>query len=152
MSQLQEHYDKIYRYCFFKIRDARLAEDLTQETFLRFFSRNNYVNRGKPLAYMYTVAKNLCADSFRESASVKKNTEPLTDEAPAPGTGLYSREDSLALRQALAELPDDSREVFLLRYANELSMAEISAVTGLSRFSLRRKINASLKFLKERMV
>ncbi|MCL2406106.1 MAG: RNA polymerase subunit sigma-24, partial [Defluviitaleaceae bacterium] len=35
---LQEQYDKVYRFCYFKVKNSHLAEDLTQETFLRFFS------------------------------------------------------------------------------------------------------------------
>lgn len=63
---LSEQYDKIYRYCYFKVKNACLAEDLTQETFLRYFAQTSYVHRGKELAYLYTIARNLCADFYRK--------------------------------------------------------------------------------------
>jgi len=61
---LQEQYDKVYKYCYFKVKNAHLAEDLAQETFLRFFGQQSYISRGKPLAYLYTIAKNLCIDAY----------------------------------------------------------------------------------------
>jgi RNA polymerase sigma-70 factor (ECF subfamily) len=147
MLPLRDEYDKIYRYCYFKLRNRAQAEDVTQEAFTRFFSRHDYVDRGKPLAYLYTVARNLCVDAFRE-----KTPLPLTDELneiPAAENEYKTLEDSLALKQALATLAEDERELLLLRYANELSMAEISGITGLSRFAARRKINAALKKLRQ---
>ena len=66
---IAEQYDKIYRYCYFKLHNAHVAEDITQETFLRFLECEGYRDAGKPLAFLYTVARNLCIDEFR-----KKNT------------------------------------------------------------------------------
>ncbi len=147
MLPLREEYGKIYRYCYFKVRNRALAEDLTQEAFLRFFARHDYVDRGKPLAYLYTVARNLCADSFRERKALPLEDEQ--NEIPAQGDAYAALEANVALRQALAGLAEDERELLLLRYANELSMAEISGFTGLSRFALRRKINGALGKLKQ---
>lgn len=62
---LEEQYDKIYRYCYFKVHSRETAEDITQETFLRFFESRNYEDTGKPLHYLYTVARNLCIDEYR---------------------------------------------------------------------------------------
>ncbi|MEM0580139.1 sigma factor [Blautia sp. HA2174] len=55
-ADIEEQYDKIYRYCYFKTQNAALAEDLTQECFLKYISQNTYVERGKELAYLYTIA------------------------------------------------------------------------------------------------
>ena len=60
---LSAQYDKIYRYCCFHLRDPQLAEDLTQETFLRFYRQASYQEQGKALAYLYTIARNLCLDA-----------------------------------------------------------------------------------------
>lgn len=140
---IKEQYDKIYKYCYFKVSDATLAEDLTQETFLKYFSQNSYIDRGKPLAYLYTIAKNLCTDSFR-----RKKTEELSDEYPANDpTGLM--ELQIAVRQALKTLPILEQEMVLFRYVNELSVGEISKITGLSRFAVYRKTNIALAELKK---
>jgi RNA polymerase sigma-70 factor (ECF subfamily) len=140
---LQEQYDKIYNYCYFKVKNAPLAEDLTQETFLRFFSQNSYIGRGKPLAYLYTIAKNLCIDVYR-----KIGEQPLSEDIADAETGTDALEASIAVKEAVAALPNDMQEILLLRFSNELSMREICGITGLSRFAVRRRINGALKKLR----
>jgi RNA polymerase sigma-70 factor (ECF subfamily) len=139
---LEEQYDKIYRYCYFKTHSQYIAEDVTQETFLRYFRQTTYINRGKPLAYLYTIAKNICNDYF-----TKRVTEPLEED-----TLMEDKEDdlitSIVLKQSLKALPEDMQELILLRYVNELSVGEICNIVGLSRFAVYRKINSGLKELK----
>lgn len=138
---LEDQYDKIYQYCYFKVKNKETAEDLTQETFLRYFAQNTNLNHGKPLAYLYTIAKNKCTDYFR-----KKQTEPLDetfaleDETPAVLT-------HLVVRQAVKALPAELAEIVLLRFGSELLIHEIAAVLHLSRFAVHRKLNAALKEL-----
>ena len=69
---LSEQYDKIYRYCYFKVNDRCAAEDLAQETFLRYFSHTPYISRGKQLAYLYTIARNLCCLGRPQKAALPK--------------------------------------------------------------------------------
>ena len=140
---LQEQYNKIYKYCYFKVNDSYLAEDLTQETLLRFFEQNSYINRGKPLAYLYTIAGNLCIDSFR-----KRKEQPLTDDEAVTDAAIETLESTMMVKGAIATLPNDFQEILLLRYSSELSMKEICWITGLSRFAVRRKINGALERVK----
>lgn len=145
---LQEQYDKIYKYCYFKVKNIQLADDLTQETFLKFFSQRSYISRGKPLAYLYTIAKNLCVDIYRNSEAQwfpdNYDINGITDTENI----IENMETSVVVEEALKMLPKDIQELLLLRFANDLSMAEISLITGLSRFTLRRKINNGLSELK----
>jgi RNA polymerase sigma-70 factor (ECF subfamily) len=146
---VQEQYDKIYKYCSFKVKNAQLAEDLTQETFLRFFSRNDYINHGKPLAYLYTIAKNLCIDSYRKTAELQIPEDAEYIEDTNATADIESLETSIAVKEAVKTLPEDLQEIIVLRFANDLSMAEIADFTGLSRFAARRKINNALDRLKQ---
>ena len=140
---LSAQYDKIYRYCCFHLRDPQLAEDLTQETFLRFYRQASYQEQGKALAYLYTIARNLCLDAVRRC----RPEAPLPDDHPAPDP--YAPIDrTLALRQALDTLPADLRELLLLRYVNELSVGDIAVLTGLSRYAVYRRLRAGLADLK----
>ena len=66
---IEEQYDKIYRYCYFRVKNQHTAEDITQETFLRFFESSSYKDTGRPLAYLYTIARNLCMEEFRKVPS-----------------------------------------------------------------------------------
>lgn len=142
---LEEQYDKIYRYCYFKLYDKQLAQDMTQETFLRYYSRNIRLDKSKELAYLYTIAKNLCADTFRQ-----KPLSPLEDaeDAASPDT-TEDLIDSLALRAALTKLPQEEQELLFLRYVNELPLAAICKMTGMSRFAIHRRLTKTVRQLKE---
>jgi RNA polymerase sigma-70 factor (ECF subfamily) len=141
--ELEDQYDKIYRYCYFKVRNQTIAEDLTQETFLRYFSQTSYINRGKPLAYLYVTAKNLCTDYFRRAQAL-----PLKEELSSPDE-LTPRETRLAVGQAVTSLPEELQELLLLRFSNELGVGEIAGILEVSRFAVYRKLNNALKQLKE---
>lgn len=144
---IEEQYDKIYRYCYFKLYDKQLAQDITQETFLRFYRRGLSLGRNKELPYLYTIAKNLCADSFR-----KKNIESLediTEEITYDPTEDWI--SNIALRTAISKLPQEEQELIFLRYVNEIEITAICRITGFSRFAVYRRITKALKLLKDEL-
>ena len=144
---IEEQYDKIYRYCYFKMHDDQIAQDITQETFLRFCKQGLNLGSDKELPYLYTIAKNLCIDHFRKRTveSLEEITEEVIDD---PTEDLIS---NLTLRMTISKLPGDERELIFLRYVNEISIATICKITGLSRFAVYRRLSKSLKWLKEEL-
>ena len=138
---IEEQYEKIYRYCFYRLHDQELAEDVTQETFLRWFASDTYRNQGQLLQYLYTVARNLCADEFRRPAS-----QPIPEDLPSAETDPLL---SIALQTELDKLNGEDRELVLLRYINEVPMGVLCKLYGQSRFSLYRRIKHILKVLKD---
>lgn len=139
---IDEQYDKLYRYCFFKLRNRETAEDLTQEAFLRFMERGGGRDGRRTLAYLYTIARNLCVDEFR-----RKRTEPLNDEFAAEDEE-EPLLDSLDMKAALSRLTEEDRELILLRYVNEVPVGDVSRLLGISRFAVYRRTNSCLKQLK----
>ena len=144
---IEEQYDKIYRYCYFKLYDTQLAQDITQETFLRFYRQGLTLDNDKELPYLYTIAKNQCIDHFRKRTleSLEEITEEVIDD---PTENLIS---NLTLRMTISKPPSDERELIFLRYVNEISIATICKITGLSRFAVYRRLSKSLKWLKEEL-
>ncbi len=139
----EEQYDKIYRYCYFRVRNEAIAEDITQETFLRFLENNTYQEKGYVLHYLYTIARNLCVDEYRKQVEA-----PLIKDVKG-----VSLEDvwieQLSVRFALEKLTEEERELILLRYVNEVPVSVICKLQNCSRFALYRKINKILKKLKQ---
>lgn len=133
--EIDEQYDKVYRYCYFRVKNQHLAEDITQETFLRFFESHHYKDIGRPLAYLYTIARNLCIDEFR-----KVPVEQLKEEIVQNGfeEAIVEKE---SLYQAMEILSKEEQELILLRYVNELSLADLSKIYGKSRFALYRELS-----------
>ena len=144
---IEKQYDKIYRYCYFKLYDKQLAQDITQETFLRFYRQGLSFDHGRALPYLYTIAKNLCIDEFRKQAV--DSIEELESEATSDLAEEWI--DILVLRSIVSKLPNDEQELLFLRYANELPITSICEITGLSRFAVYRRLSKSLKWLKEEL-
>ena len=145
---IEKQYDKIYRYCYFKLYDDQIAQDITQETFLRFCKQGLNLGSDKELPYLYTIAKNLCIDHFRQRTveSLGEITEEMIDD---PTEDWIS---NLTLRMTISTLPEDEQELLFLRYVNEISITTICKITGLSRFAVYRKLSKSLKWLKEKLL
>ena len=144
---LKEQYDRLLRYCYMKTKDPYLAEDIVQETFLKFWQSRSYKDTGKEMAYLYTIARNLCIDGFR-----KPKTENIDDYASSAAYAMSEQEKAvtqLALEEALNKLPDDLREIVTLRYVSGISAADIGRIVGMSRFSVYRRLKGSLRILKK---
>lgn len=138
-------YDKIYRYCYFKLHNQTIAEDVTQETFLRFLESSTYKERGKELNYLYTIARNLCIDESR-----KRVFDDLPEEVPEDGPEERVLE-RMIMEQAMNTLTVEERELVLLQYVNEVPMKVICELRGCSRFALNRQLKQVLKKLRENM-
>lgn len=149
---LEEQYDKIYQYCYFKLQHKQSAQDITQETFLRFYRQNLNLDNGKELPYLYTIAKNLCVDEFRRKSVVSIEASEIEDmEVKTVYDQSEKWIDGLALKSAIEKLPQEEQELLFLRYVNELSVASICRLVGISRFAVYRRISRSLKQLKEEL-
>ena len=132
---LESAYDKIYRYIYFKMNDQTVAEDITQETFLRFISQKGSIH-GYEIKYLYTIARNLCVDEYRR---VKPDSLPEGYEEIIPARDDFL-EERIAVRDAVAKLPIEDQEILLLRYVNNESVGTISKTLGISRFALYRRL------------
>ncbi len=139
---INEQYDKIYRFCYLRVLSREIAEDLTQETFLRYLEHPQYHNIDKTLQLLYTIARNLCNDEFRRKKCEELPEDTLADE---------NIEDTVltnySLKQALDKLSDEDREIILLRYVNEVPLNVMAEIYSLSRFALNRRIKRILNNL-----
>lgn len=146
----EEQYDKIYRYCYYRLQQREIAEDLTQETFLRFFGKEQYQYGENPMKIMYTIAKNLCMDEFR-----KKKVLFLEDEGQKEtGQGTFMEEEIVnarILREAIEKLDGLQREILFLRFVNEESFDVMGKMYGLSRYAVYRKYRQALKILRKEL-
>ncbi|MBO4617671.1 RNA polymerase sigma-70 factor, ECF subfamily [Lachnospiraceae bacterium YSD2013] len=144
MLDLQEQYDKIYRYCYFKLYNQELAEDITQETFLKYLEHYEFTSSETTLKYLYTIARNLCIDEYRKQKPV--STEDIA-EMPHEDNII----DNLSIKAAISKLSEEDRELLLLRYANDVGIGAMAAIYNISRFAVRRKILAARKRLEEEL-
>lgn len=136
----EECYGEVLSYCRRHAPAGHEAADLAQETFLRFVRSQGYRERGKPIAYLMRIARNVCVDASRER---RPETVPLDFDVEANGI----EEPGTELDIALSALPCELREAVELRYGSGLGVSEVACALGISRFAARRRINAALRLL-----
>lgn len=138
---IEEQYDHIYRYCYFKLHHAQTAEDMTQETFLRYWERYHPLPAFLAVKYLYTIAGNLCTDEYRRQKAL-----PL-DEVISEPSNEANLHEKLSVRAALSKLSVQEQELLLLRYVNEVPIGTIAKLLDISRFAVYRKLkSASTRF------
>ncbi|MBO4591633.1 MAG: RNA polymerase sigma factor [Eubacterium sp.] len=146
---IELQYEKLLRYCLMKTKNRELAEDIVQETYLRFWQSHSYKETGKELAYLYTMARNLCIDEFRKNKpqTLEEYEEIPADDKSEPEHYIMQMD----IENALENLPEDLREIIMLRYTNDMSVMDIAKITNLSRFAVHRRIKEGLALLKKYM-
>ena len=134
--------DKIYTSIYLIVKDKFIAEDIFQDSFLkmiRTIKEGRYAEQGKFLPWAMRVAHNLCMDHFRRRSSQMPVTLSdgkdisylfVTDETPA--SKMERKQTHESIRMMIEELPNDQREVIVLRIYADLSFKEISDLTGVS--------------------
>lgn len=136
-AQLYEnHFDKIYRYVALRIGNKTEAEDVTQQVFLNALrSISSFKWKGTPVsAWLFRIAHNLVVDYLRKEK--KQATTPLDESLvssdSSPQLVAEHRLDIEQLTSATQRLTEAQREVISLRFAGELSVAEVAKVMGKS--------------------
>lgn len=143
---IRENYHAIYQYCFWKLRNAEEAQDITQEVFCRFINRaDTYQEMGKVRAFLYTIARNLCINWKKHEA--KFSTLEFEDkfEIEASYEKTINRID---LENCISKLPQIQQEIILLRFGQELSVEEIARILHTNRFAVYYQIKVALSKLR----
>lgn len=140
---LERHKEKVFTAIIMFVRDRYLAEDLFQETFIKVVNTlrsGHYNEEGKFLPWVLRIAHNLCIDYYRKTRRTPKvttsdgfdifNVLQFTDENVQDKV---TREETYSkVRKMLAYLPDEQREVVVLRHFHDKSFKEIAAITNVS--------------------
>ncbi len=149
----RRHNDALYRYLLRRCRHRDTAEDIFQEVWSKIIrARDRYRPTAKFTTFLYHVAHNCFVDHLRRNQRHEKAAAFDPELQAAPGTCLDEEaERSLARRRldaALAGLPDEQRDVFLLHEEGHLTLDEIAAVTGVNRETAKSRLRYAVKKLK----
>lgn len=146
---LEDQYDRIFKYLYFHLHDRNAAEDLTQEAFLRFLGSRTYRDENRRLQYLYTIARNLCRQYYRDR-TITYSLDEEKDVRAADGfeRSLIQRQ---ALMNALGSLSPEERELLFLRYVNDVPVPVIGALYQISRFAVYRKLKSVLRKVRVEM-
>ena len=135
--------DRIYTSIYLLVKDKYMAEDLFQDVFIRIIDTlkgGRYTDEGKFLPWALRIAHNMCVDHFRKikrSPSIKTSDdrdifEVLNFSEPSAETKMMQSQSHERVRKMIDMLPDDQREVIILRHYADLSFKEIAELTKCS--------------------
>lgn len=152
----------VLRFC----NDYHQAEDLVQEVFLRLIkSAKTYEPKAKFSTYIYTFAHNICVDNFRRGKKRKTTSlsqpidaeqeltfeDTVKDERANPEKEYRQRSLEKALQEAVSELPEEQREVFLLREQMNLPFEEIARVVGCLPSTAKSRMRYALQSIRQKL-
>jgi len=135
--------DRIYSSILFFVKDTYLAEDLFQDVFIKIIDtlkNKRYTEEGKFLPWALRIAHNLCVDYFRKvkrTPAIKTSDdqdifEVINVSQEAPDQKLMRGESHDKVRRMLDLLPEEQREIIVLRHYANLSFKEIAEITNCS--------------------
>ena len=155
----RRHVDMIYRYTYARLRDVTLAEDMTAQVFLRALEGlDTYEPRGVPFrSWLYRIAHARIVDHWRRQARhpevMLADTMPAME--PSPETVVMAQSQWETAVDLLDALTDDQRDVIIMRFLEELSLAEIAKALGKTVGAVKalqhRALASMARLLSERM-
>ncbi len=141
---IYRHKQRIYNFIFSKVRDREVTEDIFQDTFIKVINTlkgGRYNEEGKFLPWVMRISYNLLIDYFRKNKRIPKfeTTREDFDIFDVLGDGEQNIEDSIIknqivneIRLLIEELPEDQKEVLIMRLYKDLSFKEIAENTNVS--------------------
>lgn len=164
---LSRHRGPVYAFLLRSVRDRAVAEDLFQETFLRVVQRaDQFTGQSKLTTWVYTIARNLTVDHARRMRHRRHASLDAPSSGHSDGDGRTLGEqvagadrgaDRAAIegqaaarfQEALDALPDEQREVFLLRQVDGLAFADIAAILGIPENTAKSRMRYALERLQQ---
>ena len=155
-----ERYSRpVVSFIFDMVNDRALAEELTQETFVRAFRAIRTMRRETKLStWLFGIARNVARESLRARVRAvshinlaDKSVMDLSDNKPVPVEGVLSKELNELIRRSLAELDEDKRLVFTLKVLHQCSYDEIAEITGFSLAKLKTDLHRARAEMRRRI-
>lgn len=139
----------IYRFCVLKVSNRELAEDLTQEVFMRYWQtiRTGETELKNERAFLYTLARNLVIDWYRKKkdSSLDALTEVGLDFGDDEHVKIELSAQTNEVLRVIEQLDTDAREALILRFVEGFTPKEIAALSGESANAVSVRINRAIK-------
>ena len=148
------HRGPLHLYAARMLGDGEAARDLVQDVFLSLFERRAEARDVRSArAWLFTVARNRCLTRLRQRRNRSRLDEQVAggmpDASPAADEG--DGEETRLVRRALAELPEEQREILILREYEDLSYREIAAIAQTTEGAVKSRLFRARQALGERL-
>ncbi len=137
---------KIYGKCLSIMKDEVLAEDATQEIFMKIFTNlSRFEDKAKFSTWIYSITYNYCIDYLRrkqkqDNLFTDDEVENASDIAEEVSDQVMVEMEIEQLKSVLEELPTDDRTILLMKYQDEMSIREMADILGKTESAVKMKI------------
>jgi RNA polymerase sigma-70 factor (ECF subfamily) len=134
--------------------DSELATDIAQDVFMKLWEKKLDYEEGRTKSLLYKMASDAFISHFRKTkvAAKYEQSMELKIETDDPEKQLQYKEMEVSYQQALTDLSEKQREVFLMNRSEEMTYKEIAERLGLSVKAVEKRMSQALSFLRERLI
>lgn len=151
----EKYIDQIYNYIYYRTSSGKDAEDLCSRVFIRALHHiERYEDRGYPFsAWLYRIAHNLVVNWYRDKD--RSNEISLTDQYPPPRMDgnvedrIENEDEKEALLQVIADLPEDRKELLILKHVEGLTNSEIGQIMDRTEGAIKALYHRTLESLRD---
>ncbi|MGV6829477.1 MAG: RNA polymerase sigma factor [Flavobacteriales bacterium] len=149
----KEYAKDLKRFIYFKTKDLDLTEDILQDTFVKLWTNCSKVNYHKVKSYLYTVANHTFLNNEKHKKVVQKHQMQLVRKSnqETPEFLFIEQEFLVKLEQAIANLPEKQREVFLLNRIEKKKYREIAVLLNVSVKTVEKRMHLALLYMKDKI-
>ena len=148
---IQEHQSMVFSIAYHFLHDRSLAEEAAQDVFLRLY--RNLASIKSPKHLVFWLRKVACRRALDEARKLPKVPPASLEDVAEPAAESPDLDPLLSqgLRRLVASLPEDARAVIILRYQEELDLAEIARILDLPLNTVKSRLARSLGILREKV-
>lgn len=154
-AMVEANGDSVYRLALRYTGNCNIAQDITQETFLKAFKGINSFDRNKPARpWLLKIAGNLCKNYLRDNREIPVEYVEVVEKPDQsnPEQLYIKQEGESELLRAVKNLPDKYREVIMLKHVNDLSYSEICEALGLELSLVKNRLYRGRLMLKDELL
>ncbi|MGG8495015.1 RNA polymerase sigma factor [Tenacibaculum sp. TC6] len=149
----EEQSKSLYNFMYYKCADKDLAEDFVQESFVKLWENCSKVFFDKAKSFLFTVANNMFLNHVAHKKIILKHSSEHQKEHTniTPEFIIEEQEFLEKLKNAIADLPDKQREVFLLNRIDKKKYKEIAEMLDISVKAVEKRMSLALKSLRDKI-
>ncbi len=164
LADLMTRYQKdIFRFCLHYLKDVERSRELTQETFIRVYTASQRFDDSRKFRpWVLCIARNLCLNEIKRRKTVPMESldeyaaagrgdasEVFKSDGRTPGEHMEMAERNEMLARALDSLPEESKEIVVLKYFERMSAKEIGDIVGATEGAIRTKLHRIMASLRQ---
>ncbi|WP_053360723.1 sigma-70 family RNA polymerase sigma factor [Bacillus sp. FJAT-27251] len=156
----EKYHGMLFQFLFYMVRSREQAEDLVQEVYIRVWkAHGKFEGKSSEKTWLFAIARNVAIDYFRQQQSLKRKammvlgemTDQVKDTSPLPEEIAEEREEIRLVYSSLNQCTVDQRMVMILRYQQELTIAETAEALHWTEGKVKTTQHRALKKLKNFM-